>query len=335
MPRKLVIAFVAVLLVTAACSRTPSGPQKYAVDVDAKSTAADKFQFSAYFPGSLTVSPGDSVKFRNRSTEAPHTVSFGIKADRSNQPPILTDAGENAAVFGPCVADESTAKLTRCDGERLPAFDGTGFWNSGVLQPKPAPKRAGDKSVTLKVAKDIDPGEYSYVCILHPLMNGTLRVVADEADRTKPADARMDGREAAEAAAASAKKLETPRIQRLDDNIVVVAAGWGDRVTAVNRFAPPKVEVESGTTVRWEIGSPYEPHTVTFESAFEVGDARGFTPGGVASGAGYDGGFANSGIFGPQGSPFEGSFELTFTEPGTYEYTCLLHAGQKGTVTVT
>ena len=335
MPHKPLVALVAVLLVATGCSRTPSGPQKYAVDVDAKSTAADKFQFSAYFPGSLAVSPGDSVKFRNRSTEAPHTVSFGIKADRSNQPPILTDAGENVAVFGPCVADESTAKLTTCDGERLPAFDGDGFWNSGVLQPKPAPKRAGDKSVTLKIAKHIDPGEYGFVCILHPLMNGTLRVVADEADRTKPADARKSGREAIDAAAASAKKLETPTVQHLEPNISVVAAGWGDRVTAVNRYAPPRIEVEAGSRVRWEIGSPYEPHTITFDSPFDVGDPRGFEPGGVASGEDYDGGFANSGIIGPTGSPFEGNFELTFTEPGTYEYICLLHEGQKGAVTVT
>jgi plastocyanin len=335
MSRKMLIAFVAVVLVASGCSRGVSGPQKYAVDVDAKSTARDKFQFSAYFPGTLTVSPGDSVKFRNRSTEAPHTVSFGIASDRSNQPPILTDAGENPVVFAACSSDdEPTAKLTKCESEKLPQFDGTGYWNSGVLQPKPAPKSAGDKSVTLKIARDADPGEYTFVCILHPLMNGTLKVVADEGERTKPADARKAAREGAEEAAASAKKLETPKEER-DGDVVVVAAGWGDRVTAVNRFGPPRVSVEAGTTVRWEIGSPYEPHTVTFESPYEVGDPKGFTPGGVASGSGYDGGYANSGIFGPDDSPFEGEFSLTFTKAGTYEYICLLHPGQKGAVTVT
>ena len=335
MLRKLLIASCAVLLVASGCSRTPSGPQKYSVDIDAKSTPKDKFQFSAYFPGSITVSPGDSVKFRNRSTEAPHTVSFGIEADRSNQPPILIESGENAAVFGPCSSDDApTAKLTKCDSEKLPQFDGSGFWNSGVLQPKPAPKSAGDKSVTLKVAKGIDPGEYAFVCILHPLMSGTLEVVADEGERTKPADARKAGREAIEDVQASAKELEAPEVSR-DGDDVVVAAGWGDRVTAVNRFGPPKVEVDAGTTVRWEIGSPYEPHTVTFESPYEVGDPEGFAPGGVASGSGYDGGYANSGIFGPEGSPFEGEFSLVFTKAGTYEYICLLHPGQTGTVTVT
>jgi plastocyanin len=222
----------------------------------------------------------------------------------------------------------------KCQSEKLPQFDGTGYWNSGVLQPKPAPKSAGDKSVTLKVARDIDPGSYAYVCILHPLMSGTLEVVADEGDRTKPADARQESRDAIEDAQASAKKIEAPAPPR-DGDVVVVAAGWGDRVTAVNRYAPPRVEVDAGTTVRWEIQSPYEPHTVTFEPRTEVGDPEGFAPDGAASGSDYEGGYANSGIFGPEGSPFEGDYSLTFTEPGTYEYICLLHPGQKGAVTVT
>jgi plastocyanin len=30
----------------------------------------------------------------------------------------------------------------------------------------------------------------------------------------------------------------------------------------------------------------------------------------------------------------DGTFEHTFTEPGTYEYRCMLHGGMRGTVTV-
>lgn len=40
-------------------------------------------------------------------------------------------------------------------------------------------------------------------------------------------------------------------------------------------------------------------------------------------------GFFNSGIM------FEGDFTMRFSEPGTYEYECLIHPGMQGTVTVT
>jgi plastocyanin len=334
MHRKLLIAFIALLLVATGCSNRPKGAQKYAVDLDAKSTPREKFQFSAFFPGSFTASPGDSIKFRNRSTEAPHTVTFGVLADRSNQPPIITGTGENDVVLKPCASKKGPSdKLVKCPDDDPGPFDGQGYWNSGYLQPKPAPKSAGAKSVTVRLAKDITPGDYTFVCILHPLMNGKVTVIADENDRSTPADVRKEGREAAKDARAAAEKLEAPAVER-DSDEVTVSAGYGDRVTSVNLYAPAKVEVDEGTTVNWEPRSPFEPHTVTFDSPFEVGDPKGFGAGGVASGSDYTGGFANSGIIGPKGSPFEGTFSLTFTKPGTYEYLCLLHPGQTGSVVV-
>jgi plastocyanin len=333
MHRKLLIALVALLLVAVSCSRTPSGPQKFSVEVDAKSTAKDKFQFSAYFPGSLRASPGDSIKFRNRSTEAPHTVTLGVLADRSDQPPVVTDEGLNPAVFAPCYTTTKKALtgLTSCKDQKLPAFDGTGFWNSGVLQPKPAPKSAGDKSVTVKLAKDITPGDYPFTCLLHPLMNGTLSVVADEGARAKPADIRKEGKVAIAAAAETASNLDEPKLDATDDG-PTVAAGWGDKVVSVNRFGPAAVSVKAGDTVTWEAQSPYEPHTVTFESPFSTPEDEGaLAPGGPKPGGEYTGGFASSGFFGEQ----DGPYSLRFTKPGTYSYVCVLHPGQKGTVKVT
>lgn len=332
--RRFALTSLVVALIAYGCSRTPSGPQKYSVDIDAKSTPAEKFQFSAFFPGSFTVSPGDSIKFRNRSTEAPHTVTFGVTADRSNQPPIFAGTDENPVVFSKCSSGElPTDKLVKCPSERLGAFDGRGYWNSGVLQPKPAPKSAGDKNVTLRIANDITPGEYTYVCILHPLMNGEIRVIEDESDRSKPADVRTEGREAAKVTRESAEKIVAPELVREGDD-VTVKAGYGDRVTSVNKYAPVKVEVDEGATVTWVAGNPYEPHTVTFEPKYEIGDPRGFGADGAPSGAEYDGGHANSGIFAADGTPFEGEYALTFTKAGTYEYVCMLHPGQKGTVVV-
>lgn len=334
MSRRALVLAVSVLLVLPACGRGAGGPQRYIIDVDGKSTTKEKFQFSAYFPSDIRAGAGDSIKFRNRSTEAPHTITFGVKADRSNQPPIFTEDGESAVVTGPCDIDEApTTKLTKCDEDELSPYDGTGYWNSGYLMPKPTPKSAGPKQITLKLADDIEPGDYTYVCILHPFMSGKVEVVDDESDRSTGADIRKASKDAASAAQKDAEAFETPRLER-DGDEVTVAAGWGDRVTAVNRFAQPEITVDTGTTVTWESLNPYEPHTVTFEPPFEGLPPEAFRPGGVKSGEEYTGGFAHSGLFAAEGTPFAGTFSLEFTEAGTYEYTCVLHPSMDGVVKV-
>jgi plastocyanin len=335
MQRKVLVLLALIALVAPACNRTASGPQKFVIDVDGKSTPKEKFQFSAFFPAEIRAGAGDSIKFRNRATEAPHTITFGVKADRSNQPPIILPDGENPVVTGPCdIDDEPTTKLTKCEGDELTPYEGAGYWNSGFLQPKPAPKSAGPKQVTLKIADNIAAGEYTYVCILHPFMSGQLTVVEDEGDRSTVAEIREASKEQAAAAREDAEGFEEPKLDR-DGDDVTLAAGWGDRLTSVNRFSPAQVEVDEGTTVHWEIQNPYEPHTVTFESDFEGLPPEAFAPGGVKSGEDYTGGFANSGLFGAEGTPFEGNFSLRFTKAGTYEYTCALHPGMDGVVEVT
>jgi plastocyanin len=326
---------VALGLVAASCSSGVSGAQTYNVDVDQASPEGKKFQFSAYYPASVTAAPGDSIVFTNASTEAPHTISFGVEADRSNSPPVVTPQGENPAVFGPCyTAEAPTPELVACPDTELPDYAGEGYWNSGVLQPVPAPEAAGAKNVTVKLASDIAEGSYTYVCILHSLMAGTIEV--NEDDRISTDEVIKAGDEAAGAGLDSSAEIEDPAVVR-EGNTVTVSAGFGDRVVSVNRFAPADVEVPTGTTVQWVARSPYEPHTVTFESPFETPNDEGaLAPGGVASGAAYTGGFSSSGILGPEGGPFpSGPFALRFTNAGTFEYSCVLHPGQVGKVTVT
>ena len=334
MMRKLLFALAALALLLPACNRAASGPQRYVIDVDAKSTPKEKFQFSAYFPAEVRVSGGDTVRFRNRSTEAPHTITFGVLADRSNQPAILTDSGENPVVVKPCdIDDEPTEKLSKCDAEQLKPYDGSGYWNSGYLNPSTAPKSAGPQNVSVKLADDIPAGNYTYVCILHPFMSGAITVVEDEGDRSVISDVRAAIKEDAAAAREEAEGFEEPELE-IDGDEATVTAGWGDRVTSVNRFGPASIEVDAGTTVRWEVDNPYEPHTVTFEPTFEGVAPEAFVPGGVKSGEDYTGGFSNSGVFASSG-PFEGDFSLRFPQAGTYEYICALHPGMDGTIKVT
>lgn len=337
--RKAVVVLFALTLAAAACAQGgPEGAQTYGVSLDAASPEGEKIQLSAYFPGAVEVSPGDTVVFTNQSTEAPHTVTLGVQADRTNQPNLfLADGSENPVAFAPCYAEEGPARdLAECPSSDLPEFGGTGYWNSGLLQPAPAPDEAGPKEVTVEISDDIATGQYSFVCVLHPFMNGTVQVVEDSSDRETPEEVETTGEEAVQAALADAQEIEAPELVREGDT-VSVAAGYGDQVAAINLYAPAEVEVEAGTTVQWIPRSRYEPHTVTFESPYQQpGDPASFAPGGVASGGEYTGGFANSGLIGPTGGPFPSDrYSLTFPQPGEYQYVCALHPGQTGVVRVT
>lgn len=69
-----------------------------------------------------------------------------------------------------------------------------------------------------------------------------------------------------------------------------------------NLFDPEAIEISSGDTVTWEWNGD-QPHNVShedFESEIQT----------------------------------EGTFEQTFDEAGTYEYTCTVHAGMDGVVEV-
>jgi plastocyanin len=314
----------ATVLAAGACARPVTGPQRYVVDVDAQSPKGEKLQFSAYFPGELTVTPGDTVAFKNRSSEAPHTITFGIEADRASQPRLLLgeERKRNPAVFASChLPEAATETLARCAYPKLRHYDGTGYWNSGALEP--------GKAVALTVSKDTKPGGYTFVCVLHRFMSGRLNVTSEEADRATSSDVRADARAERAAVRKDARALRTPRVADSAEERTVVV-GWGNRTTSVNRFAPDQLKVVAGTMVRFETKSPYEPHTVTFEPDERPDYLPALAPFGTESEGYHYGGPASSGVLGPKAS-----FSLRFMQPGSYDYVCLLHPGQRGTVEVT
>ncbi len=79
-------------------------------------------------------------------------------------------------------------------------------------------------------------------------------------------------------------------------------------------FEPAKVTIKAGDTVKW-VNNKLAPHNVVFDS--QVKDADKLNHKGL--------------LF----SPGE-SFEITFSEPGTYPYFCEPHrgAGMNGTIVV-
>jgi len=329
--RKLIFGTLAAVLVAASCAQGVEGAQTYTVGVDAASPEGENLQYSTYFPSTVKASPGDSIVFENNSTQAPHTITFGVKADRSNQPTVvLPDGSESPVVQEPCYSeDDPTPQLTTCPNKELPAYDGGGYWNSGFLNPAPAPAQAGPKEVTVELADSIEPGQYRYLCILHGPMAGVIEVV-EEGERESAEGIAQQGREDIDKVKSDADAIRAPEV-----DAGVVAAGWSGGVTAVNRFAPETIEVKAGEGVSWEAFSDFEPHTVSFGTKFKSGvPVEGFTPTGARSGADYAAD-TSSGIFGKAGGPFPpGPFTLTFPTAGEYGYVCVLHPGMEGVVKV-
>ena len=318
----------------------PADPpaQEYTVLADAE--APPGIQISAYFPGALQARAGDTIRFENRGPNAPHTITFGVAADRSDAPlPVTSDGQLNPVVIGPCYTSQApTAGLAACPEPPAgppPAFDGQGLWNSGVLAPAAPSVPADQTSTVVRLAGDIAPGSYSYVCLLHPFMNGVVEVVDGSSSLPSPAETAAAGEREASAAILAATAVEQPEAAAPAG--AGVNAGWGDAIVAVNQFGPGSITVPAGTTVTWTSRSPYEPHTITFGQPPFAGpdDPSSLIPGGAAPGGDYSGGFAHSGFIGPApGFPTD-RYALRFTTPGTYPYVCLLHPGMEGDVTVT
>lgn len=348
--RRAAIALVALALLATACGggseqtsegvvddgyrQFPRGPQTYTVSAGAPSPEGQNREYAFFSPVSLRVRPGDTVVFENRSTQSPHTVTFGAAGigDSKVPSPLTTAARPNPAVFEPCYLTD----LLPNDAEACPApapatppaYQGAGYWNSGALAPAGA---EGPHQVSFTVAPETPVDTYSYRCLLHRSMHGSITVVEGDEERKTPADmAKRAGREH-RALTAAAEKLTEPA----PAEGVTVTAGWGDSVTAINRFSPAVATVKAGQKVTWKTAIPVGGHTVTFASPFQSPrEPAAFAPGGAPTGSRYTGGFAHSGLIGPEPFPTD-TFELVFPEPGTYRYVCVLHPGMGGEVVVT
>lgn len=267
--------------------------------------------YLGFAPRYVDVTVGDTVVFKNIDQIEPHTVTFGPMA-------LLKQLANN--IFVPQPQKNGPPLLVGNPQALLPTpgntYNGTGLANSGFM---PA-GRSWNLTFT-------QPGTYHYFCLFHaPTMQGVVIV--------------------------------HPQTPALGHTWIVQAgdsqaAGNDPANNTINdSFYPRHLTVHVGDTVEWIGGF----HTITFgpEATLQQLEKSLFIPMPQASGppklvfnpkvvvpsggSTYNGtGFVNSGILiftVPQNSKAPPMFKLTFTQPGTYTYDCLVHPGMDGTISV-
>ena len=274
-------------------------------------------QGNAFLPNEIWIHAGDNITWTFVPVHEIHTVTFLMP-------------GQVRPSFGACVTPSGSS------------FDGTSCVSS-------APSANGAKySVTFPTA-----GNYKMVCLVHANMNGAIHVLP--VSMTLPHSQSFYDTEASDQARDLIHDTDGA-IEEAHDfgahaNAVIMhgeinATAGGRQYLSILRFLPGMIQVHVGDTVEWMNADPTEPHTVTFGPA-------NFAPSNVTTGA--DGAFeatisstsaaVSSGILqaafedrtGAAQSPLgKTRIRVTFTQPGTYQYICSIHAGvgMKGAVQV-
>jgi plastocyanin len=295
------------------------------VNVGAQTSDA-AVQVNGFFNNNITIDAGDTVKW-NWNTEEIHTVTFGTPPPPGNL--FFVDPGVSITPGPGFIAVGNGTSYTG------------GFASSGVMA-RPVPPAAPPAPFTLTFP---NVGTYSYVCLVHEGMKGTVTVNPEGFPYpTTPA-----GYE-------KLSMVDISRLLTLGSNGLVnralgqanpsdVSAGVGQLANkigavAVLRFEPNTRVVHVGDTVTWTDLDPQTPHTVTFGTEPPGGPFGAFAPSSnvknghatISPGDSVNSGFiAKDPVFGASDK-----FSATFIAPGTYPYICALHdeQGMTGAITV-
>ncbi len=275
-------------------STAPTSPQHFVATLG---YGQDDWAANVYNPHKINVYVGDTITWVNHSKLEPHTVSFGPMS-------VLQGLSRARVLVTPQQGGPPQLALNPMLAfpTRSATYDGTGFANSGFL-------RQGQRwSVTFT-----RPGTYRYFCLLHfPGMFGVVVV------HTRPAPSHNYS----------------------------VLTGYGPSTSAADAYFPEILTIHAGDTVTWR-GAEF--HTITLAPAATIAHLRAnfivpvpqaggppkltLNPQVVLPTGGhvYNGtGMLSSGLL----QPPHNTFSITFTKPGIYHYSCLIHPGMDGTIRV-
>lgn len=158
----------------AAAAKQAKALESYTPPAGTVSAGHDKGQISIlqFFPSTIHVPVGGTVTFVNNSPTEIHTFSFGPTAYLNNLStgliqPAPQPKGPPTLLFNPQVFYPSDKPPLVYTGD---ASHGNGFLNTG-LEKGNQPPLPVSQSIKFNQA-----GTYSYVCLIHPFMHGTVIV---------------------------------------------------------------------------------------------------------------------------------------------------------------
>ncbi|MGZ6643666.1 MAG: hypothetical protein ACXVFT_17805 [Solirubrobacteraceae bacterium] len=313
--------------------------RRYSSDVD------------AFFPSKITVHVGDSVRFDPVSF---HTVDFPKKGGKSLGlvSPGAPVSGASDAAGAPFWFNGQpqlgfTAALQKSGFGKTFTYTGAKPVRSGL------PFANKPKPMTVRFTK---AGSFTFYCNVHEGMKGRVKVVPKS--KHVPSAAADKARVAAQVARdlRVAKSLGSTKAPA--KTVIMGPSGTGG--VELYGFAPARLTVPVGTTVTFRMpNNSREDHTATFGpgnpdkepgsylgklaasfntpafdpaatySSDKPGTVATFTP------ALHGNGFWNTGVLDTTpATPLPALGTVTFGQPGTYDFYCLIHTFMHGQVVV-
>jgi plastocyanin len=308
-----VLGLVAVAApVQAATPRAVAAPTEVSLVAGLNDPKDPNIAVLEFLPEKFKVATGTTVTWNIAGPE-PHSVTF--------VPP-------GATVPPSTEADPSLTFPTPATGP----YDGTTLVNSGVL---PLGPTSEVQKFSMSFGKT---GTYTYYCVLHPNMAGTVTVTGDTQDSQQKIT-KTGNQETAkylkEGEAAKAKLLKAkPKTTKNADgsSTYTVEMGASTPHTDVLAFSPTPRKVKSGDQVTF-VNNSAAPHTASFGGPLVptiptadnvVQPQPGPSPQALAQDT-----YLNTGWLPPktkQGPPVAArSYTYSVPAAGTYEYACVLH----------
>src|ERR1700687_297569 len=167
----------------ASAPRQAAATPTYTLGVDNASPLGHNFQYTDFFPNTLNAHAGDTIDFtwNQGSADGFHTVALFSTPPANRYPLTVPDSDDpgapqqlNPAVFGPSTNAQGcgTTAAAPC------VFDGTADINSGTA-PTALPQ---PKHFVIQLKSTLAAATYSYACLIHPRMKGTINVVTGAAE---------------------------------------------------------------------------------------------------------------------------------------------------------
>ncbi|PYT78833.1 MAG: hypothetical protein DMG40_18700 [Acidobacteria bacterium] len=274
-------------------------------------------QALAFLPNEIWVHAGDSITWTFPSGEI-HTVTF-LKPGQLRP-----------------------SRFAGCPGATLDfsIFDNTACVNSGILQNLPAISSPPTYTVIFPVT-----GNFKLVCLAHPNMTATIHVL--ELSTPLPHDQAFYDRQAdRESADLLSDAMASAHNHSGSHEVTagvghILGNGGGTQTASVMRFMDATKVIHVGETVEWTSAEAVTSHTITFgpepdllsqipPSGNVTVDADGARHAIISSPSeAVHSGFITEApqdrIGLPQAPVGVTRFRVTFTQPGAYQYKCVLH----------